>query len=838
MLGLLAILAPVEVNDPVVSWPQAGQSPTSTVLPLSPYRPLQLDATVPCRTLQSLANQPTGEALRTLPADAPAGVDQGLLFSVSSGNVRVVASGATVLDEALPTGDCRYQVVADAGGVRVLRNGVQVAAQPELLVPQVAELVTDAQGSANTAGLAVRLHTDDRYNSSPSPLKIVLLIAHALSLLVLLTVAWRWWGGRRRDRGLSWPRPAWPDALVVVVSVTWIFLGPVNIDDSWYVLMARNGGASGYIGNYVYMFNATENPFVLSQYLAQFWGSLGGWGLLWMRLLPLIYGLLGYFLLRVLLATMLRKLLVHASSLRRRLPWAVALAHLLWWLPYGITLRPEPLIVLGSTVVLLLCELARQRRSLGVLATATAAAAVTLMVSPTALVAAAPLLINLPWVWTWLRAAPWPHRVGAVLLALAAPSLAVPIAFSDASLGDVVEATKVHTYYYFTYPWYQEFAHYETLMGGTGPWLARLPVLLTIAVLLATITATGIRRGAAGPLHKMLLAYGLITLLTLAALAPTPSKWVNHFGAIAAPASVLLALAMIRTPVPARARMPAKLIALGLVIGAASLSFGGSNGWRPFSDWGQLFNPGVRITTATQLWSTAPRFGPLEVRNPLLWLAIAGVALLWVRRRRSRQGLTADRAVLTAAALVGVLLGLSVFIVAPVRQFPGPSVATMNISSAVGRGCGLEPHVQVANDGRLQDATDLLEGHPVFVDQVSAALWPCTDIVHLQNGIAQAPDYRIRVGDALEGAVTENAYGPLAGGAFAAISRTARFVELPSQLNPDGGVPLLPWGHVEQVVYAYPVGLVDVSAGTVQRSGWKRLPTLALQAYAGRDPLQ
>jgi arabinosyltransferase B/arabinosyltransferase C len=146
----------------------------------------------------------------------------------------------------------------------------------------------------------------------------------------------------------------------------------------------------------------------------------------------------------------------------------LAIAHLLWWLPYGITLRPEPLIVLGSAAVLLLCKVARQRRSVGVLATATATAALTLTISPTALVAAAPLVINIPWVWQWLRTSSWGTRVGAILAVLAASSQLVPVGFADASIGDVLEGTKVHTYY-LVHPWYQEFTHYETLLGGTRP---------------------------------------------------------------------------------------------------------------------------------------------------------------------------------------------------------------------------------------------------------------------------------------------------------------------------------------------------------------------------------
>lgn len=837
VLGMLAILAPVEVNDPVITWPQAGQEPTSTLVPLAPYRPLQLDVTVPCRTLAAL--DPAGvEALRTLPADAAFGQDQGLVVSSSGGRVRVVASGSTVLEETIPGSTCSYRVQGGADGVAVSRDGTELTRQPALLVPEVAELVTDAQGAAATAGLSVRLHTDARYQSSPSALKLVLLVAHALSLLALLIVGWRVCGGRTRrdDRhpGLIRPRLALPDALVVAVSGAWAFLGPVNIDDSWYLLMARNAQASGYVSNYINMFNSSENPFVLSQYLMQGWGSLGGWGLLWMRLLPVMYGLATYALLRLLLATVLGRGLQDRRSLRRRAPWALAIAHLLWWLPYGITLRPEPLIVLFGAAVLLLAELARQRRSVGVLAVATAVAALALTVSPTALVAAVPLVLNLPWLWRWLRAAGWRHRIGAIGLLLAATTAIVPVGFGDATLGDVLEATAIRTYYYLRYPWYDEFRHYESLMEGT--WLVRLPVLLTLAVLGAALIAAGPPRGSGGAVSRAIACYATITVLALLALSPTPSKWVNHFGSIAAPATMLLALALLRTPIPRRARVAAGTIGAGLAIAAAAAGFAGPNGWRPFSDWGQPFGNHLG-SSVIQVWSTAPQLGPLQPSSPLLWLIVAGLALWWVHRRRGRggrPGLTEDRGVLTVAATVAVVLALYVFTYAPLEQYPGPSVASVNASSAVGSGCGLAPHVQVTADGRDGTAAQLLDGHPVFVDQVAAALFPCANLVVAENGMVQTPQYTVRVGDGLEAATQGNAYIEANGGAFSPVSRTATFTELPSRLNPEGR-PTRQWGHVSRVTYSHPVGLFDVQVGTVQRSGWQRLPTLAVKAYTGRD---
>jgi arabinosyltransferase C len=172
------MLAPVTADDPVVSWPPAGRQSASTVLPSVPYRPLRLTATVPCATRRAVETRAAGgEALRTLPADISSIPGEGL---ATQGVLKVTASGAEVVYELLPAGPCIYRVVADAGGVRVSRDATIVATRTGLLVPQVAELQTDAV--TQTRGLAVQLRADARYQSQPTLGKTVLLLVHALAL--------------------------------------------------------------------------------------------------------------------------------------------------------------------------------------------------------------------------------------------------------------------------------------------------------------------------------------------------------------------------------------------------------------------------------------------------------------------------------------------------------------------------------------------------------------------------------------------------------------------------------------------------------------------------------
>src|SRR4051812_40601688 len=138
LLGLAIPLAPVIADDPVVTWPKAGTPATSTSLPLMPYRPLSMSADVPCAALR-----PGGDALRTQPESAGT-PGRGLTAGTSGGRVVITSSGATVLDELLPLGDCTYRIVADQAGTRVERDGQLLVDRPGALVPQVAELATEA----------------------------------------------------------------------------------------------------------------------------------------------------------------------------------------------------------------------------------------------------------------------------------------------------------------------------------------------------------------------------------------------------------------------------------------------------------------------------------------------------------------------------------------------------------------------------------------------------------------------------------------------------------------------------------------------------------------------
>jgi len=374
-------------------------------------------------------------------------------------------------------------------------------------------------------------------------------------------------------------------------------------------------------------------------------------------------------------------------------------AHLLWWLPYGMMLRPESLIALCAAGVLLLAELARRRESIGLLGCATVLTALAISASPTGLVAGAPLVMSLPWLTRQLRERGGVERATAVLLAGATATAIVPVGFADASLGEVLDATATHTWYYFTYAWYEEIFHYYhlLLLADTGVWGRRVPVILMLAVLALAAIGSG-RRAEDDPGRRFVLTAAVTVAVALALLSVTPTKWVNHFGAVAPFGTVLLTAALLRSPLPRRAGAVVTTVGVLVVAGAAALVFAGPNLWRPYSDWGQPFGDHLLVNGRYEISLMAPNFGPVYLRNPLVWLVVAaGITGAVALRRRlgGRTSVSTDRGLLLAVSGFSVVLMLALFGYAPVRQYPGWTVALSNVRALAGEPCGLANAVQV-----------------------------------------------------------------------------------------------------------------------------------------------
>ncbi|MCP3799693.1 arabinosyltransferase domain-containing protein [Allokutzneria sp. A3M-2-11 16] len=817
-MALSLPLAPVTVDQPVVTWPKQGERVSNTVVPLLPYRPLRFTAEVPCSAI-SAVNSRGGEVLRTLPpARDAAQQEHGLIMRVVNGIVQVRVSGKSIIEERLPRADCSYRVHADAGGVDVWRDGMQLVRHAGVLPPQVAMLETGAAGLAESDGMRVVLDTDARFQSAPTKAKFVLLILHGLLLVGCVTLAvLRYRAKRPSDDRIRW-RPV--DFLVPGVLLAWSVLGPTNDDDGWYLRHALNLGDVGYVGNYYHSFNAPESPFLLAQYLLAGWTSVST-SMLWVRLFPAVLGIGVWFALRWFLHSALGERRAY-----RALPWLLALAFLVWWLPYNPTLRPEPVTCLGVALTLALCEYARRREWVGLMAPAVLLAAFTTLTMGAGLVAWAPVALQVPWLW---RSVHGRERLALIAAVLSSGTVAFTVLFADGKLADLLEATKIHYYYWITMGWTEEWGRYATLLvpTGSGNWAKRAPVLLMIVCLVFVAVRARRRRWQVDAVMVRLagvLGFGMV------ALAIIPTKWTHHFVGIAAPAIVLLALITFAGPLPARVRRTAPAVAAGLFIAFTGVViFSGPNMWHSFGNWGQPFSLAGDIDPMRTLdpdekdmvESLMLAIGPVKVNNVLVWAGAIGLSWYLLRRRRRWADTGSARVLLgTQALVVGLLLVL--FVIAPLRQLPGWSLA----SGTLRNGCGIADSVRV-HDGRT--LTEHLAGRVTYVDWSIGIGYPCVPVPPVKDGMVTPPEFRVLAAEKFTMGGLVSVYEGI-GGTHGFLGRVAEMVKVPA--DAPNGVES-PWGGLERVKYLHEPGRYTVTMTQRVEHGLQAPPTIARLDYAG-----
>ncbi|TDQ46386.1 arabinosyltransferase C [Actinomycetospora succinea] len=734
--GLVAI-APVEATTSTITWPRAGEEPAPTTAFLVPYRPAQLQATVPCTALQGASR---ASAETTVLATTTTGASSGLAIRIVEGTPRLLAGGrAEAL--ALPGGDCTLRVDADAAGLRASFDDRTVIDLPGDPVPEVFAITTDLRGDA-AGGLSFRARTPSWFDNARTPEKSTLLglqlglAGLALTLLALLGVVDRSGPVRDDARGATVPGPGrtlrrrldvlrrprtWAlaalDVGVVVAVSWWSVVGPLTDDDGFAGLIARAAADGGPVGNYVRWFDASEAPFATSQLLVSLVVDRGV-DALTLRLPSVVAGIALWFLVtRGVLPALGRRA---GAGIGVRLLTMVALGA--WWLPYDLGTRPESFVATGVTAVLVLvlrAVHADTRHPLPWLGIAAGVAALTVTVAPSGLLGLAPFLLTLPRLGQLVRGehagSAAAGRVAAVLVALAGiAAVAVVVVFARQSWHGLLVATSIHQQFGPSQPWYAEWLRYSYLLGqdSWGSATKRLPVLLLVVTTPASIALLARRgRAALGPRasEPVLLLLGPVGL---ALLAVTPSKWSHHFGALAGFGAVSLVAVVVAFarlgagPEPGRAlRATGAGTALG-VVAAATAAFSGPNAW-----WG--------YSNAHVPWATTP-VTPFD--SPVLWLVAGAVATSAVsagvitRRRRaagapSRLAVAsavgpAALAVLAAATSVAVLAGS--FAVAATPPPGGWSLGAANLASArdpeAGAACALQDRVQVlttANGGPL-----------------------------------------------------------------------------------------------------------------------------------------
>lgn len=729
LCGLTPLL-PVQATDASFSWP-SGQTRTdvdaSVTAPLIAQTAKAMEVGIPCRVLGDLAGPAdrTVTILATMPTTAPKAAASMLIVKADRQSITVTTRNSLIT--AAPRADIEagrctaLRVWSTARGV-----GAQfVGLKPATVLasdkrPQVdgifTELTQNQATAAAAAGLRVRVDIDNRYASTPSTLKLLVMIVGILAVvaslisLYLLDRA----AGYHRDIGITRRqlmrtfKPSATDLAVTAVLLLWALIGAGSPDDGYILNMGRVAADAGYLPNYYRFYGIAEAPFDWYYSLLAHWSAVSP-SILWMHLPSLFAGLASWFILTRVLLPRLGPAIRRSGWAR----WAAAMTFVAFWLPFCSGLRSEGIIVLGSLVTWWAVEQAIATRRLLPAALAAISAGFTVALAPHGVIGVAILLVAARPMLRILLA----RRGEFGLLPLIAPLIAagmliVVVVFRDQTLATVVEAMKIR---YQTGPkimWYQELLRYYFIAVSTpdGGLPRRVPVLLllvatfiTVAVLLRRTRIRGVDNG---PTWRLVGAVGV----TLILLAFTPTKWTIQFGifaGLAAAAAATATLAIAQTAASSTRNLTVLVSGLFFAMAAA---LAGKNAW-PYA-----YNLGIAW------FDRAPVIAGIPVSAVFLLLAvITGALAAWQHLRQdyvANRGLahdaegaggrattTADRRRLALAssplaviATVMVLAEVLVFAKAAVTRYPTFTVFSSNLNTLRGKPCALADQVLAEPD--------------------------------------------------------------------------------------------------------------------------------------------
>ena len=715
-VGLLSALAALAfpfapVRQPVVTYAWTPADGPAVALPLMPYQPVELAATLHCAAART-----GGLVLSTVPPrpDPAALPLDGLLLVGTPTGVRITSAGVDLGTVPLPTGDCTLALGSDTTATVVSLDGTPVLRHVGDVRPDVAGIFTGLP-APSTTGMTLTLTADTRFATTPSLWKIALAVlglAGLTTLFALLAAADR---ALPRVRLLprGWWRPRPVDAAVTALLAVWWVIGSGTVDDGYIAGIVRSRGDNGFVGNVYRWLNAPEAPFSWFYEPYAWWSALST-STPWLRLPSTLLGLLCWFLVSRLLLPRLSRISWGSAGRLPGTPWVAALAFGTWWVPLDLGLRPEPWVAVGTVLAFLAVERAVATRRVLPLATALTVAGTTAAVTPGGLMAVAPLLAAAVPLLRGLRTRtelqlPGALRAAPVVAALvAAGSAALLLMAADQGAAALAEAVRIRGRIGGGLPWYEEFERYALLLtpgdvqGAIGRRAAVLATVLAVAGL-AWVLSRGERSGiAAGPARRLLVTLGLSAV----AMTVSPTKWTQHFGALTGLGTAALALGLVvfgrralaalRDPATARRRCVAGLTGATVVCG---LVLAGQNTWPFVSGW---YTPTV---------STVP---PQVKTVPLatLVLAVGGtvVAVLLARSvwRRSAEPTGAHRpgalrvpAPATPVAIVlVVVLALQIGSLAriAVAYRDGYTPASDLLATVGGDPCGLQSALQVETD--------------------------------------------------------------------------------------------------------------------------------------------
>ncbi len=707
LCGLTPLL-PVNQTTATIAWPQGSSADgavSDITAPLVSGAPRALDVSIPC------------SAVATLPADGglvfstnpPGGIDASRngLFVRAYPDTVVVAFRDTVAAVApradVEAGACSaLRLWADVGQVGADFIGIPGATgtlAPEKR-PQVTGVFTELDVPPDTAGLSATIDVDTRFITSPTTLKLAVMVLGVLCVLasiaalaVLERASGRRRSGRRRRVGLS----TWlADAGVVAALLLWHIVGPQSSDDGYNTTIARISGEAGYTTNYYRFFGAAEAPFDWYQSLLGQLASIST-ASVWLRLPATLAAIATWLIIsRCLLPRLGRRVAANKVAV-----WTAGAVFLAAWLPFNNGLRPEPLIAFGVIAVWMLVEWTIGTRRLWPVAVAVIVAMFTVTLAPQGLIALAPLLVGARAVWRIIAARrPIDGLAAQVAPLLGAASLVFVIVFRDQTLATVAESVRIKYTVGPTIPWYQEFLRYyfltveDSVDGSMTRRFSVLILLLCVFGLLVVLLRRGSVPGAMnGPVWRLVgtTAVGLL-LLTL-----TPTKWAVQFGAFAGLAGALgavTAFAFARVGLHSRRNLALYVTALLFVLAWAT---SGINGWFYTGNYGVPW------------FDKQPVIVGYPVTTIFLVLAIVGGLLAaWLHFRMDYAGHTEvadtgrNRALastpLLVVATIMVVLELASMVKATAGRYPVYTTGAANLAALTGQSCAMADDVLVEAD--------------------------------------------------------------------------------------------------------------------------------------------
>ena len=725
-------LLPVKQSTATIEWPtgqQLSDETASVTAPLIAQTPQAFDATIPCSLIQTLPEN-GGLVLATMPPGAERYNQNALVVNASANSVSAVfrnelATSATRAD--IGTAQCReLHVWSTPSGAGAEFVGLGPAGLLGIdSRPQFDGVFTDlSTGDVEAAaaqGLSVVTTVDNRFDSSPTAIKAIVLVLGLIAIvisLVCLALLDRIDGYHRRIGKWSPKRllrPRASDLAVTAVLLFWHFLGAGSPDDGYILNMGRASESAGYLANYYRYYGIAEAPFDWYYSFLAAWSEVSASGL-WMRIPSLLAGLASWFILS-------RVLLPRLGAGVRRSTWAVwaaATVFTAFWMPFASGLRSESIIILGSLLTWWAVEQAIATRRLLPAALAATVAGLTLALAPQGVIAIAVLIVGAR---PMLRIVIERSRESATttrgrwinLAALAAPSaaaasLVVLVVFRDQTLATVFDAVRTRYIVGPTISWWQEYLRYYfiTVTTPDGALTRRVPLLLLLASVFVTLAVmlrrNKIRAVDPGPVWRVLGA----TLITLLLLMFTPTKWTIHFGIFAGFAAALAATATVAVAQSAaRSTRNLSVFVAGLMFALAA-AMAGENSW-PFA-----YNFGI------SWFDKAPVLAGREVSTMFLILAVVAAAVaVWQHLRHDfvqNKGLVhtgdddaaakkADRRRLTLAsspiALIAGLMVISmlaVFAKGALSRYPAYTVLDANVSTLTGDSCAMADAVLVERD--------------------------------------------------------------------------------------------------------------------------------------------